>query len=193
MAPDMITTRTQALGDMISVNTLIHTIHVEALFREHEIYQESVIPYLETNRFRPRLLAIQKTRPIAYRAKVLGRALRAARADAIGFWMLLIGNADIAFPSRTTTIAAAANLPTPATTTGTSTANDAAVGAFEMPALTTTATDSLPAATATSAATPAIVSAVDVFASSPTVAAATNDAALSAGQKRKVFPQSCKD
>jgi hypothetical protein len=189
----VITSRIQALLNMLKVNTSIHTIRLDNRYSQHELFRGSVIPYLVTNRLRPRLLAIQKSRPIAYRAKLLGRALVSVRTDAIGFWMLLIGNADIAFPSRTTTIAAAANLPTPATTTGTSTANDAAVGAFEMPALTTTATDSLPAATATSAATPAIVSAVDVFASSPTVAAATNDAALSAGQKRKVFPQSCKD
>jgi hypothetical protein len=115
MAPDVITSRMQALGDMIKVSMSIHTIHLDSRYSQaHEIYRESVIPYLETNQFRPRLLAIQKTRPIAYRAKVLGRALLATRTDANSFWMLLSGNAEVAFPSRTTTIAAA-NLPTPAT------------------------------------------------------------------------------
>jgi hypothetical protein len=83
----------------------------------HELYRESVVPYLETNRFRPRVLAIQKTRPITYRAKVLGRALVAVRTDPNRFWMLLSGNTEVAFPSTTATIAAAANLPTPTPTT----------------------------------------------------------------------------
>jgi hypothetical protein len=67
-----------------------------------------------TNRLRPRLLAIQKTRPITYRAKVLGRALLAVRTDPNRFWMLLSGNPEVAFPSTTATIAAAATNPTPA-------------------------------------------------------------------------------
>jgi hypothetical protein len=112
------------------------------------VYRESVIPCLETNRFRPRLLAIQKTRLIAYRAKVLGRALLVVRTDLNRVWMLLSGNAEVAFPSGTTTIAAAvANPPTPGTTT--------------------TVPDSLPtaaAATATSTATPSTASASDAFA-----------------------------
>jgi hypothetical protein len=109
-APDVITSRMGVLVDMMKVNTTLHTIRV---FSEHEIHRESVIPYLETNLFRPRLLAIQKTRPIAYRAKVLGRALLSARTNANIFWMLLSGNAEVAFLSRTTTIAVAVttNLP----------------------------------------------------------------------------------
>ena len=77
------------------------------------MYRESVIPFLETNRLRPRLLAIQKTRPIAYRAKVLGQALLAVRTDPNRFWMLLSGNAEVAFPSTTATTTAAASLPPP--------------------------------------------------------------------------------
>jgi hypothetical protein len=83
----------QALVDMLKVNISIHTIHLDFGYSQHELYRESVIPYLETNRFRPRLLAIQKTRPIAYRTKVLGQALLAARTHANSFWMLLSGNA----------------------------------------------------------------------------------------------------
>jgi hypothetical protein len=157
----VITSRMQALLDMVKVNLSIHTIHLHYFFSEHELFRGSVIPYLETNRLRPRLLAIQKTRPIPYRTKVLGRALLAARSDANSFWMLLSGNAEVAFPSRTTTIAAAANLPTPATTVATSTSNYAAT---------------------TSAATPPD-SALGV--SDPTVAVAANVAILYAGQKRK--------
>jgi hypothetical protein len=53
---------------------------------------------------------------------MLGRAVRAVRTDRDRFLTLLSGNAEVAFPSRTTTIAAAAaNLPASATDTATST------------------------------------------------------------------------
>jgi hypothetical protein len=97
--------------DMLQVNRSIHTILLRDYYEEHEMFRTSVIPYLETNRLRPRLLAIQKTRPIPYRAKVLGRALLAVRADVNSFWMLLSGNAEVAFPSTTAVVA---NLSTPA-------------------------------------------------------------------------------
>jgi hypothetical protein len=94
---------------------------------EHELFRRSVSPYLETNRLRPRLLAIQKTRPTAYRAKVLGQALLAARADVNSFWMLLSGNAEVSFPSTTATTTLFANLQIPATVGATFTANAAPV------------------------------------------------------------------
>jgi hypothetical protein len=173
---------------MLKMNISIHTIHLEFRYRQHELFRESVIPYLETNRLRPRLLAIQKTLPIPYRAKVLGRALLSARYDANSFWMLLSGNAEVDFPSRTTTIAATVNLPAPATAAATSSANIAAVTASVMSAVTTTATGSLAIAalaTTTSAATPSAAS--DAFA--PNVAAAdANVGTSSAGHKRKARP-----
>jgi hypothetical protein len=55
------------------------------------------VPYLKTNKLRPRLLAIQRTLPIPYRAKVLGRALMSARTNPNSFWMLLSGNTEVAF------------------------------------------------------------------------------------------------
>jgi hypothetical protein len=116
--PAVITSRIEALLDMVKINLSIHTIRLyPSLYTEHELFRRSVVPYLVTNRLRPRLLAIQKTRPIPYRTKVLGRALPAARSDANSFWMLLSGNAEVAFPST------AANLPTPATAAATSTSN----------------------------------------------------------------------
>jgi hypothetical protein len=114
--PEVITSRIQALLDMMKMNLSIHTIRSNDLLSRHELFRGSVIPYLETNRIRPRLHAIQKSRPIAYRTKVLGRALLAARSDANSFWMLLSGNAEVAFPSTAATTTPAANLPTPATT-----------------------------------------------------------------------------
>jgi hypothetical protein len=109
------TSRIQALVDMMKVNMSIHTIHLHDRLSHHELFLGSVIPYLETNRFRPRVRAIQQTRPIPYRAKVLGRALLAVRTDPNRFWMLLSGNAEVAFPSSTTTTTPAASLSTPAT------------------------------------------------------------------------------
>jgi hypothetical protein len=100
--------RILALVDMLKVNMSIHTIRLNYQYCEHTLFKKSVIPYLETNRLRPRLLAIQKILPHAYRAKVLGRALLAVRTDPNLFWMLLSGNAEVAFPSTT------ASLPTPA-------------------------------------------------------------------------------
>jgi hypothetical protein len=193
--PAVIKPRIQAILDMLKVNMSIHTIYLNAGYRHHELYRRSVVPYLETNRLRPRLLAIQKTRPIAYRAKVMGQALLAARTDANSFWMLLSGNVEVAFPLRTATIAAAENLTTPATAVANSafTSNVAAVAASAMSNLTTTATDSLHTAdvattTATRAATSSTTSTSDVFAINVVTSATANVATLSTGQKRKARP-----
>jgi hypothetical protein len=114
-AAAIITSRIQALLDLMKLNLSIHTMRLHDQYSKHELFRESVTPYLETNRLRQRLLAIQKTRPIAYRAKVPGQALPAVRTDPNRVWMLLSGNAEVAFPSTTTTTTPAANLPTPAT------------------------------------------------------------------------------
>jgi hypothetical protein len=119
----LVATRIQALVDMMKANMSIHTIRLDDHDCEHELFRESVVPYLKTNRFRPRLLAIQKTPPTTYRAKVLGRALLSSRTDANSFWMLLSGNPEVAFPSTTATTTPAANLPpTSAIADGTSNA-----------------------------------------------------------------------
>jgi hypothetical protein len=140
--------RIQALLDMMKMNMSIHTIHLHGHYLDHEFFRGSVIPYLETNRLRPRVRAIQKTRPIPYRAAVLGRALLAARSDANTFWMLLSGNAEVVSPSRTTTIAAAASFPTSTTAAAiTSIAAGTAAASF-MSTLPNSATASLPTAAA---------------------------------------------
>jgi hypothetical protein len=78
-APAVLKSWVQAFLDMMKMSMSIHTIH--SSYSEHELFQESVIPYLETNRFRLRVRAIRRTLPIPYRTKVLGRALLAARTD----------------------------------------------------------------------------------------------------------------
>jgi hypothetical protein len=162
MAPAVITSRIQALLDMVKVNLSIHTINLFDPYSKHELFRGSVIPYLETNRLRPRLLAIQKTRPISYRTKVLGRALLAARSDANSFWMLLSGNAEAAFPSTAATTTLAANLPTPATAAATSTSNVVAATATLSPT--------------TGAASTISVSVID------------SDTTPNVGEKRKALP-----
>jgi hypothetical protein len=129
-APAELKAQIQALVNMLKVNLSIHTIPLADRYREHELFRRSVIPYLETNRLRPFVRAIQQTRPIPYRAKVLERALLAIRTDANSFWMLLSGNPEVAFPSTTATTTPAANPPTPTTADTTSTANAAAVAAI---------------------------------------------------------------
>jgi hypothetical protein len=127
--------------------------------------------YLVTNRFRPRVLAIQKTRPIAYRAKVLGRALLAARTDANSFWMLLSGNAEVVFSSPTVTTTPAANLPTPAATNAAAPANVVPIVAAAT-------------AAATAAAAAAITVTASRAASTAGAAPAVNVTSPSASQKR---------
>jgi hypothetical protein len=116
-SPALLESRIQALVDMLKVNRSIHTIHVNSrLYSEDELYRGSVIPYLETNRFRPRVHTIQKTHPMEYRAKLLGRALFASRTDANSLWMFLSGNPEVAFSSQqAVTTTSAANIPAPAT------------------------------------------------------------------------------
>jgi hypothetical protein len=93
LSPAVIEYRVHAIVDMLKANTSIHTIPLpDQNFSDHELYRGSAIPYLETNSsFRLRVCAIQKTRPVLYRAKVLGCALLAVRSDPNRFWMLLSG------------------------------------------------------------------------------------------------------
>jgi hypothetical protein len=161
ITPEVIRSRIQALLDMMKVNLSIDTIQLPAPYIHHELFRGSVIPYLETNRLRPRLLAIQKTRPIAYRAKVLGRALLSARTDANSFWMLLSGNAEIAFPSKAATATPAVNQPASATA----------------------------AATASASAT-ATLSPTTGAASTVSASAIGGDATANVGEKRKARPYS---
>jgi hypothetical protein len=102
--------RIQALLDMIKLNTSIHTIHLRDRYSAHEVLG-SLMPYLRTKRLGPCVRAIQTTLPIAYRAKILGRALLAARTDANSFWMLLLsGNPEISFQPTTAATTPASSL-----------------------------------------------------------------------------------
>jgi hypothetical protein len=155
-APAGNTSRVQALLGMMKLNTSILTIHLRDQYSEHELFRESVVPYLETNRFRLHVRAIQKTLPIPYRAKVLGSALLAVRTDPNRFWMLISGNAEVAFPSTTATTAPATSLPTPATaaTAATTSNTDGASTVATATATVIRAASSTGASAVDSAATP---------------------------------------
>jgi hypothetical protein len=146
-APALITSRMQALANMLKLNTSIHTLHLEYRYSKHELYRGSIVPYLETNRLRPHVHAIQKARSITYRAKVLGRALLETRTDVNSFWMILSGNPEVVFSLTTATTTPATKLSTPAAV-GAS-ANAAPVVAI------TAATSNVASITGADAATPA--------------------------------------
>jgi hypothetical protein len=155
LAPAVLTSRMQALVDMLGGNMSIYTIHLADHYYEHELFQGSVVPYLETNRFRTRIRAIQKTRPIAYRAKVLGRALLAVRTDLNYFWMLISGNPEVAFSSTTVTAVTttpATNFPNP--TTGAAASNVASAATAVINVAATRAASTTGASAATNVAPP---------------------------------------
>jgi hypothetical protein len=118
---------------------------------EHEL--GSVVPYLERNRLRPRVRAIRDS-PNCVPCQGAETSPSCCSYQYKYVFDALTGNAEVAFPSRTATIAAAP----PATTAATSLANAAAVVASVMSTLTTTVTGSLPpSAAATSTITPILL------------------------------------
>jgi hypothetical protein len=90
--------RTRAVAEMMKENTVLHTIHFNRGERNHQIYAESILPYLESNLYRPRVLGIKKA-DIALRRPLLGRALQmeSVRNDSNLLWMFLSGNPDAVF------------------------------------------------------------------------------------------------
>jgi hypothetical protein len=140
-APAVTNSRIQALVDVLKVNTTIHTIRVESCCSEHDIYRESVIPYLEMNQFQPRLLAIQKTRPITYRAKTSAASMMAT----------LTSTATGSFTTAATAAATSAAIPST-----TSAAIPSPASASDAFASTPTVTAATAATAATNVATPSI-------------------------------------
>jgi hypothetical protein len=111
LASAVLKSRIQVLLDMMKVNMTIHTIRVSGRYDEHELS--------EGRSLRTRILEIQKTRPITYHVKVLGRAIVATRVrtDANSLWMILSGNLEVALSPTTAATTPCTNHPTPATAT----------------------------------------------------------------------------
>jgi hypothetical protein len=88
--------RTRLLAEMVQHNTLLHTICLWEGQRDQQIYTEDILPYLETNRYRPRVHASRKA-DISLRRALLGRALqtKSVRNDSNLLWIFISGNADV--------------------------------------------------------------------------------------------------
>jgi hypothetical protein len=88
------TRRTRALSEMMQHNTVLQTIDLHVSERDEHIYTQEIRPYLITNLYRPRVLAIKKTKDRPFREKVLGKAVYSVRSNPNLVWMLLSENVD---------------------------------------------------------------------------------------------------
>jgi hypothetical protein len=86
--------RTSLVVEMMQANTVLQTIHFSDHERDDQIYTENICPRLETNLFRPRVLAVKKTADRPFREKILGRALYSVRSNPNLVWMFLSQNVD---------------------------------------------------------------------------------------------------
>jgi hypothetical protein len=82
------------LADVVQRNEVLHTIHLREGDRDQRIYTEVILPHLEINMYRPRVLAVKKTGESPFREMVLGRALNSVKSSPNLVWMLLSENVD---------------------------------------------------------------------------------------------------
>jgi hypothetical protein len=86
--------QTRVRAEMMQENAFMHTIHSSEDERDDQIYTEDISPYLETNLYRPRVVAVKKTIERPFREKVLGRALGCVKSNPNLVWMFLPRNMD---------------------------------------------------------------------------------------------------
>jgi hypothetical protein len=92
--------RMLALANAIQENTVLHTLVLSPDEKEDEIFQDLIIPRLETNLFRPRVIAVKHAvGPLSFRQKVLRRALQSVSKNPNLLWCFLSENIDAAFGS----------------------------------------------------------------------------------------------
>jgi hypothetical protein len=94
LADERKTRRTRVLAEMIKKNTVLHTIRLAEGEYDQQVCTEEIRPYLVTNLYRPRVLAVKKTKNRPFREKVLGRAVYSVRSNPNLVWMLLSENVD---------------------------------------------------------------------------------------------------
>jgi hypothetical protein len=94
LTDDQKTRRTRTIAEMVRENTILQTITLSEEERDEQIYTGEIQPYLVTNLYRPRVLAVKKTKDRPFREKVLGRALYSVRSNPNLVWMLLSENVD---------------------------------------------------------------------------------------------------
>jgi hypothetical protein len=92
--------RTELLAERMKENRVLLTIRLSEDERDDQIYAESILPRLETNICRPRVLRIKKAN-IALRRALLGRALQteSVRNESNLLWMFLSENQDVVVQS----------------------------------------------------------------------------------------------
>jgi hypothetical protein len=90
------TQRMRVLAEMVQRNTSLHAIELSTRHYNHQMYTKMIHPYLKTNQYRPRVLAITKA-AIPLRRPLLGRALQteSMRNNSNLRWMFLSGNPDV--------------------------------------------------------------------------------------------------
>jgi hypothetical protein len=86
--------RIRLLAEMMQGHTLLQTITLSEGQYDQQIYQETIQPFLETNIYRPRVLAVKKTKDRSFREKILDRAVYSVRNNPNLVWMLLSENVD---------------------------------------------------------------------------------------------------
>jgi hypothetical protein len=79
---------------MMQNNTVLQTIELSEGQYNQQIYTEEIRPNLETNLYRPRVLAVKKTKDRPFREKVFGRAVYSVRSHPNLVWMLPSENVD---------------------------------------------------------------------------------------------------
>jgi hypothetical protein len=93
--------RTRLLAETMQLNTVLSTIELSEGYYDQHIYDKMIHPYLEANRYRPRVVGIKKA-DIALRRPLLGLALRSksVRNSSNLLWMFLSGNPDVVLQSN---------------------------------------------------------------------------------------------
>jgi hypothetical protein len=88
--------RTRAISEIVQQNTVLHSVKLLEEERDEQIFTESILPRLELNRYRPRVLAIKKA-DIQLRRPLLGLALQteSVRNKSNLIWIFLSGNPDV--------------------------------------------------------------------------------------------------
>jgi hypothetical protein len=90
------TIRMQAIVSMLqSPNRVIRRISLSEDEQDGHTYQESILPHLQVNIYRPRVKRIKQTRDRSRKEGLLGRALYTLRNRSDLVWMLLSENAEI--------------------------------------------------------------------------------------------------
>jgi hypothetical protein len=92
--------RTRVLAETVEESRVLHTVRLNQEERDEQIYVESILPHIETNLFRPRVLGIKKL-DIVLRRAVLGLALQteSVRNKSNLLWMFLSENQDVVLQS----------------------------------------------------------------------------------------------